>query len=98
MKLYVLSVQRYSSVKLQKLTDVCTWRVGRGEASLRPATTIQTSVKFRDIEELYLRGDEWSMKIFNCSQNLNECSLSRAPQIFAVARMIAFLSVLLEIL
>ena len=27
------------------------------------------------------RGDEWSIKIFNCSQNLNECSLARAPQI-----------------
>ena len=27
-----------------------------------------------------------------------ECSLARAPQIFAVARMLAFLSVLLEIL
>ena len=24
------------------------------------------------------RGDEWSIKIFNCSQNLNECSLARA--------------------
>ena len=33
-----------------------------------------------------------------CSQNLNECSLARAPQIFAVARKLAFLSVLLEIL
>ena len=32
------------------------------------------------------------------SQNLKECSLARAPQIFAVARMLAFLSVLLEIL
>ena len=30
-KQYVLSVQRYSSVKLPKLTDVCMWRVGRGE-------------------------------------------------------------------
>ena len=29
---------------------------------------------------------------------LNECSLARAPQIFAVARMLAFLSLLLEIL
>ena len=33
-----------------------------------------------------------------CSQNLNECSLARAPQIFAIARKLAFLSVLLEIL
>ena len=33
-----------------------------------------------------------------CSQNLKECSLARAPQIFPVARMLAFLSVLLEIL
>ena len=31
-----------------------------------------------------IRGDEWSIKIFNCSQNLNECSLARAPQIFAL--------------
>ena len=43
-------------------------------------------------------GDEWSMKIFNCSQNLNECSLARAPKIFAVARKLAFLSLLLEVL
>ena len=57
----MLSVQRYSSVKLQKLTDVCTWGGGgggggggRGGASLWPAPTIQTSVKFGDIEELYL--------------------------------------------
>ena len=28
------------------------------------------------------RGDEWSIKIFNCSQNFNDCSLARAPQIF----------------
>ena len=28
----------------------------------------------------------------------NECSLARVPKIFAVARMLAFLSVLLEIL
>ena len=27
------------------------------------------------------RGDEWRIKIFNCSQNFNECSLARAPQI-----------------
>ena len=47
---------------------------------------------------LYNRGDEWSIKIFNCSQNLTVCSLARAPKIFAVARMLAFLSVLLEIL
>ena len=60
-----------------KLTDVCTWRVGRGGASLRPASTIQTSVKFRDIEELYLRGDEWSMKIFNCSQNFTFARFAR---------------------
>ena len=50
---------------------------GEGGASLRPATTIQTSVKFRDIEELYLRGDEWSMKIFNCSQNFTFARFSR---------------------
>ena len=31
-----------------------------------------------------MRGDEWSIKIFNCSQNLNECSLARVPQIFAL--------------
>ena len=40
-----------------------------------------------------MNGDEWSIKIFNCSQNftfarfarknLNKCSLARAPQIFA---------------
>ena len=30
------------------------------------------------------RGDEWCIKIFNCLQNLNECSLARAPQIFAL--------------
>ena len=30
------------------------------------------------------RGDEWSIKIFNSSQNLNECSLARALQIFAL--------------
>ena len=48
-----------------------------GGASLRPATTIQTSVKFRDIEELYLRGDEWSMKIFNCSQNFTFARFAR---------------------
>ena len=56
---------------------------------------------------LLYRGDEWSIKIFNCSQiylcticsqNLNECSLARAPQIFAVARKLDFLSGLLEIL
>ena len=56
----------------------------------------------------YVMGDEWSVKMFKllgkfylcsiCSQDLNECSLARAPQIFAVARMLAFLSVLLEIL
>ena len=56
----------------------------------------------------YVMGDEWSVKIFKlfgkfylcsiCSQDLNECSLARAPQMFAVARMLAFLSVLLEIL
>ena len=31
------------------------------------------------------------------SQNLNECSLARAPKFFAVDRMLAFLSVLVEI-
>ena len=36
--------------------------------------------------------------LFNCSQNLNECSLARTPKFFAVARMFAFLSVLLKIL
>ena len=35
------------------------------------------------------RGDEWSIKIFNCSQNLNECSLARVAQIFGVARKLA---------
>ena len=30
------------------------------------------------------RGDEWSIKIFNCLQNLNECSLACAPQVFAL--------------
>ena len=42
------------------------------------------------------RGDEWSNKIFtncsqNCSQNLNECSLACAPQIFAGSRHARFL-------
>ena len=27
-----VTFQRYSSVKLQKLTDICTWRVGRGKS------------------------------------------------------------------
>ena len=46
------------------------------------------------------RGDEWSIKIFNCSQNfylcsicsqnLNGCSLARAPKMFAVAGNLAF--------
>ena len=35
-KLYVLSVQRHSSVKLPKLTDFCTWRVGRGKSKFVP--------------------------------------------------------------
>ena len=45
------------------------------------------------------RGDEWSIKIFNCSQNftfarfarknLHECSLAPVPQIFGVARKLA---------
>ena len=38
------------------------------------------------------------LPLLDCSQNLNECSLARAPQIFALARKLAFLSVLLEIL
>ena len=42
------------------------------------------------------RNTRRAIKIFNRSQNLNECSLVRAPQIFAVARKLAFLSVLLE--
>ena len=60
------------------------------------------------LADILLRGDEWSIKIFNllakfylcsiCSQNLNECSLARVPKSFAVARMLGFLSVLLEIL
>ena len=33
-----------------------------------------------------------------CSQHLNDGSLACAPQIFAIARKLAFLSVLLEIL
>ena len=43
---------------------------------------------------VYAGDDEWSIKIFNCSQNftfarfarqnLNECSLALAPQIFAL--------------
>ena len=41
--------------------------------------------KDRDLDNMTKsRGDEWSIKIFNCSQNLNECSLARAPQIFAL--------------
>ena len=50
------------------------------------------------------RGGEWSIQIAAkfylcsiCSQNLNECSLARAPKMFAVAGNLAFLSVLLEI-
>ena len=39
----------------------------------------------RNLAEEGGRGaDERSIKIFNCSQNLNECSLARAPQIFAL--------------
>ena len=41
----------------------------------------ERKVDFSSIEN---RGDEWSFKIFSCSQNLNECSLARAPQIFAL--------------
>ena len=36
-----------------------------------------------------MTSDEWSIKIFECSQNLNECSLARVPKLFAVARMLA---------
>ena len=39
-----------------------------------------------------VRGDKWSMKIFNSLQS-NECLLACAPQIFAVARKFTFLSV-----
>ena len=46
---------------------------------------------------LNVRGDEWPIKIFNCSQNLNECSPARARKIFAVAGMLVFLSGLLFI-
>ena len=38
------------------------------------------------------------LPLFDLLTNLNECSPVRAPKIFAVARMLAFLSVLLEIL
>ena len=58
----------------------------------------RTSRRQLEGRHVLFRGDEWSIKIFNRSQNLNECSLARAPQIFAFARMLAFLSVLLEIL
>ena len=54
------------------------------------AQVVETSVTVNNspIQD-YIRGDEWSIKIFNCSQNLNKCSFARAPQIFAVARMLA---------
>ena len=39
-----------------------------------------------------------TLPLLDLLADLNECSLARAPQIFAVACMLAFLSVLLGIL
>ena len=39
-----------------------------------------------------------TLPLLDLLADLNECSLARAPQIFAVARMLAFLSVLFGIL
>ena len=58
-----------------------------GLAGLRKGAGTAVKCFMQGVRKLWghgFRGDEWSIKIFNCLQNLNECSLACAPQVFAL--------------